>query len=302
MYHGVTGNTYDPPAWTQLPKSIFVNQIKFLKKYYQPVSLQQVIAAISGGEALPQNAVLITFDDGLRNNATVAWPILQKFETPATIFLTVDFIDTDRFFWVDELYLNLVEARRSKVGLALKGYPEALRLFNNGDTWGAYLILVESMKRLSEEQRKLYLGEIESRVKFNRNRYSEDFGMLSWKQVERMFQSGLIDYGVHTATHQILTGLDSNQFEKEIVIPRQTLESKLKTPVTSFCYPNGRKGIDFVDEHELILRQNGYDCAFTTNRSLFRVREDNPMAIGRMPAGYDLTSYPEWFRLSISRG
>jgi len=297
MYHGVTRQHYDPPVWTQLPEVIFQRQLEFLARYYQPVSLQQVVHAISGACALPERAVLITFDDGLRNNATVAWPILRRMDIPAAIFLTVDFIETDRFFWVDELYIYLVEASRSGKAWPLADLPEGRSFFEAGDIWGAYLYIVEKYKRLPESTLREHLSTLAAAFPFDRTLFNEDFGLLEWDQVKAMHREGLVDFGVHTATHQILTQMDQKNVEHELVASRMTLEEKLGQPVRTFCYPNGRRGLDFSLEHEALLREIGYTCAFATDRALFDPIHDNPYAIGRIPAGHDMTSYPALFRL-----
>ena len=54
---------------------------------------------------LPKNSILITFDDGYKNNYTLAFPILKKYNMKATIFLNTKFIEKD------EAYLNWDEVR-----------------------------------------------------------------------------------------------------------------------------------------------------------------------------------------------
>ena len=54
---------------------------------------------------LPLNSILITFDDGYKNNYTLAFPILKKYNMKATIFLNTKFIEKD------ETYLNWDEIR-----------------------------------------------------------------------------------------------------------------------------------------------------------------------------------------------
>jgi peptidoglycan/xylan/chitin deacetylase (PgdA/CDA1 family) len=92
MYHGVTSNDYAPPIWTQLPLKTFRQQIEYLCGHYVPVSLTEVTGATRGVSTLPDHAVLITFDDGLRNNYSVAFPVLRELSVPAAIFLTIDYI------------------------------------------------------------------------------------------------------------------------------------------------------------------------------------------------------------------
>jgi peptidoglycan/xylan/chitin deacetylase (PgdA/CDA1 family) len=47
----------------------------------------------AGGSEPPAGLAAITFDDGMRNNHEVAWPILAEYEIPATVYVTIGFID-----------------------------------------------------------------------------------------------------------------------------------------------------------------------------------------------------------------
>jgi len=172
----------------------------------------------------------------------------------------------------------------------------AQKRFQGGDVWGAYVEMVEAYKRVSVSVRTERLARLEAAVPLNRTAFCEDFGLLDWSQVQIMEREGLLDFGVHTATHKILTQMVPADMGREILGARKTLEHHLSRSVAAFCYPNGRPGIDFYDEHKETLRQNGYRCAFTTHRALFKPGVDDAFSIGRIPAGHDATSYPEIFR------
>lgn len=60
---------------------------------YQPVSLQQVIDASQGGKPLPDKALLLTFDDGLRSVYTHAFPLLRAYGYPAVAAAVTSWID-----------------------------------------------------------------------------------------------------------------------------------------------------------------------------------------------------------------
>jgi len=300
MYHGITRHDYNPPVWTQLPENVFRWQMEFLTRTYRPVSLQQVLWAIAGERPLPERAVLITFDDGLRNNATVAWPILRQLGVPATIFLTVDFIGTERFFWVDELYMHLVEAARSGKKWPLVDIAGIDNLLRSKRVWDAYLVIVEQYKRLPEFVRQERMAPLTTVLPFDRSCYQEDFGLMDWQQVAAMYDENTINFGVHTATHQILTQMDPAKTEHELVASKKILEERLGYQVKAFCYPNGGRGHDFLPEHERLLHEIGYVCAFATDQGLFDPAHDNPYAVGRIPAGNDLTSCPQFFSVNTA--
>ncbi len=96
MYHSID------EQWTKTKLSVspeqFRQQMKFLKEgYYNVISLERLADMISDKERIPHNTVVITFDDGNRNNYTSAFPVLKEYGLPATIFLVSDWIGKDNF-------------------------------------------------------------------------------------------------------------------------------------------------------------------------------------------------------------
>lgn len=90
MYHKVNdvhGNS------VTVPTGLFDEQMAQLRDLgYTPVSLDRVLDHFHQGVALPPQAVLITFDDGYRDNLLNAAPILQCHGYPAVVFVPVGFV------------------------------------------------------------------------------------------------------------------------------------------------------------------------------------------------------------------
>lgn len=64
------------------------NQFKAIKKEgYSCVTVNEIIDHIANGTPLKENAILLTFDDGYKNNLTVLYPLLKKHQLSAIIFL-----------------------------------------------------------------------------------------------------------------------------------------------------------------------------------------------------------------------
>ena len=94
MYHKVNDLRPNP---TTVPTSVFAEQMALLGHLgYAPVSLAEVRAHYVDGAPLPKGAVLITFDDGYRDNLLNALPILQHHGYPAVIFVPIGFLAGDR--------------------------------------------------------------------------------------------------------------------------------------------------------------------------------------------------------------
>lgn len=299
MYHGITAHRHSVPIWTQLPLEQFRGQLEFLCSHYQPVTLEQVTAAGNGEQALPERAVLITFDDGLNNNYSCAFPILQQLGVPATIFLTVDLIGSSQLLWFDELFFLLQQADAEGIIPKLDN-PEAAALLQANQLWAAYGLIVEDLKRSGTTHRTETMERLRTEIHLDHAGLLEDFGLLTWDQVRTMHNSGLVSFGVHTATHRILTELADAEWHQEIISPKQVLEQELNSKVTAFCFPNGRPGDDFTTTHLARLRKAGYCCGFTTEHALFDWPTEDYMSISRIPAGNDATSDPACFSLNAS--
>lgn len=69
-------------------------------------------------------------------------------------------------------------------------------------------------------------------------------GYLTWEQIAEMKNSGLAEFGSHTASHRRLRSLSDEEIVQELVKSKQALEEKLGEPVTAFCYPFGAGGFD----------------------------------------------------------
>ncbi|MDO4174256.1 MAG: polysaccharide deacetylase family protein [Eubacteriales bacterium] len=84
MYHHL--DMHSESAWTITPETLERQLQTILQAGYQPVSMQQLVDFVYHGAALPDKPMCITFDDGYLSNYTLAYPILQEYSIPATIF------------------------------------------------------------------------------------------------------------------------------------------------------------------------------------------------------------------------
>ena len=100
-YHEVL-NDQAPLTPTAVRASDLAAQFAWLKANdYHPVSVGQILAARSGGEPLPSNAVLLTFDDGKQDVYTRVFPLLKLFHYPAVIALVGEWLEVPQGKMVD---------------------------------------------------------------------------------------------------------------------------------------------------------------------------------------------------------
>lgn len=78
----------DPPDHQALSQHNFEAHLAWLKKnHYQLISVQDVVDAAAGAKNLPDNAIMLTFDDGYQSFYTRVFPLLKKYHYPATLAL-----------------------------------------------------------------------------------------------------------------------------------------------------------------------------------------------------------------------
>lgn len=100
-----------------VPPWDFETQMKYFSDHgYTSISPDELYAALAGAGKLPDNPVLITFDDGYRDNYDNAFPILKKYKLKATIFVITSFLGKK------EQYLTWEQAREMEKHGILEGF------------------------------------------------------------------------------------------------------------------------------------------------------------------------------------
>ncbi len=245
----------DTPTLPYLTVAIFENLIKYLHKNRRVITLDDWFSS-----QRKTSGVILTFDDGWRDNYLYAFPVLKKNRLPAIIFLPVEYIGSQKQFWQVKLYhllkelsfetiesiedpelrIKLAEVKKSDVNL------EAFRKFNG------YL----------KTRPCHYLNQILSQLEGEAN---TDWGpaCMNWSEVKEMHRQGMI-FGSHTSGHVILTVEDKETVARELVQSKQVLEKQLGETVRHFAYPSGAHNPEVKNS----VRQAGYASAATTKEDV----------------------------------
>ena len=232
----------------------FETQMKYFTQNYEILSLDKLVQYANSGKSFPKKAVVITFDDGYKDNYLYAYPILKKYKIPATIFLTTGYIGGSELFWWDKV-AYVIESDTSIKNLNLKdlgSYPLQSEL----DRTRAKLKICERLTKLSNDNKN---SIIENLLDIFQVEIPHDLSkkiILSWKEVKEMDKAG-ITFGAHSVNHPILINMPLEQTKNEIVQSKQDIEEKLGKEVTAFSYPNGNYNAEIVE----LIKKNGFTCA-----------------------------------------
>ncbi len=263
-YHGVT--EFDVPNWTQLRAHEFEQQMRYLKQRYNPISLSTALDMISGRMPIAPYSVVVTFDDGFKNNATTAYPILKAYGIPSIVFLTTSFVDKDqrfgRLIWTDYIYCLIQNTKQDTLDLSDVGLTR-YELRGPMKRYEAKGVICAQLKKLDYERKNQIIEVIAERLATRVSAEQEKvFGSLDWKDIVRIDGEQLMSFGAHTVNHEILSQLPDERAEWELTESQRVIQQWLGRPVPYFAYPNGQPE-DFTDRVDATVREH-YACALTT--------------------------------------
>ncbi|MDY6896069.1 MAG: polysaccharide deacetylase family protein [Thermotogota bacterium] len=278
MYHRFS----DKPEPFKIQQSIFENQIKFLKKRYNFISLKHYAEVLNGHrDDLPDNSIIITIDDGYQDNYTYAYPVLKKHKIPATIFLVADFINKKAWLWSNKLEFILKESKLTEFDFPMSTDTAQFRVDDFKNWHSTQLAMFDYCRTLSNSAKDNTLNDLAKHLGVDvPDEAVADFQPLTWAQVREMLNSG-VDFGSHTCFHSILASVTSEELRHEIVDSKREIETKLQVNVESFCYPNGQPK-DINENVIEALEQSGYNCAVTTVRGHNKIDDANRFLLKRM--------------------
>jgi peptidoglycan/xylan/chitin deacetylase (PgdA/CDA1 family)/CelD/BcsL family acetyltransferase involved in cellulose biosynthesis len=265
------------PLYSALEPRVFEAQMQFLRQRYRIVSLDTLAEELANPGPAEQS-VAITFDDGYRDVYTHAFPVLKKYQIPATIYLTADAINTNTVAWYDRVFLVLSVAPGNKLDLLLER-PRRFLLPTPATRLQAAEEIISYLRILPNEERKQFCSKLERLVPLPDEGVTNR--MLTWEQIQEM-QRGGVSFGSHTLTHPAISRLDPAALEEELRDSKSRLEERLGMPVMDFAYPFG-KPADYGHTSRALARY-GYRTASTTNWGV-NVPGVNPYELRRVSIG-----------------
>ncbi|WP_102419008.1 polysaccharide deacetylase family protein [Mycobacterium sp. 4858] len=295
VFHGVEAEPVSPPCWHVLGLELYRRQMEYIRKHFNVLPIDEALDRLAAG-TLPPRAMAITFDDGTRNLATHAVPVLRDLNLPAAVFLATGPMGSDETLWPDRLWLAIARTTATEIDLVALGL--GTRSLEGAANRGAvYAAAVDRLKDLPDGQRLTVLGEIFG-VLGDPGGDAGPFRMLSWDEARDITSDGLVTLYPHTVTHPILARCSDEKVAREITESCAVLERETGRAPTIFAYPNGRPR-DFDARAKEVMRRHGVRWALSTTAG-FAHRGSDPLALPRLAVGSD--SSFDYFRLMVSGG
>jgi peptidoglycan/xylan/chitin deacetylase (PgdA/CDA1 family) len=229
MYHGIPEHAEG--SW--LDAASFEDQIRFLKCNFDIVSPTQ-----TENRARNRSRVqaLLTFDDGFRNNAEIAAPILRRHGVPALFFIASRHARVGAYLWFTYLralaehfpgdgftfreeFMDMSSTAReatidrlTKILLELKPHPQAM-----------YEAIDQELPSLDDFVSPSVVD-------------ARGAGITS-EQLAELSRDDLFHFGAHTVDHPLLTRCDDAEALRQIVENKTWIEQATKRPCDAIAYP-----------------------------------------------------------------
>lgn len=266
---------WDRTLWN-VDEELFDVQLATLAREAEVVAPEDVLAIPDDRRA--GRRVLLTFDDGYRDNYELAFPLLRRHGLAATFFITTGFLDSGGPAWWDELawmVRNAAEATLPPGPWASAPLPLGP---DEDDTVAA---VVKHYKTLDAAETGAYLESVAEASGAGRCPPSEASELwMTWEMVRAMHAAGM-SIGGHTVTHPILARLPSAEQSREIGGCRTRLLEQLGVAMEWFAYPVGARDT-FTEETKRALREHGVRLAFSFHGGYGHARRWNPLDVPRV--------------------
>lgn len=257
IYHGIDFNGRTDFNTRFISKNYFEKQIAYFSDHFNLVSLDDVFA-----NRISQNKlnIAITFDDGYLNNLKYAVPILEKYQAPATFFVT-----GIRDIGMDILWPDLVDMVTPRCNEPIEIQGQVFKKNFRGELASKGKTLKQVCKSQDWQYKLEMMEQLKALEAFKGDSELNDYWkQLTTEQISELSNSSIATIGSHGYYHNNLADVDHNDACKELEQTKSFLENVIQKEVRSVAYPDGSYSRELVDAAEQIgyMQQLAVDYIF----------------------------------------
>lgn len=255
MFHRVDqGNRFGVNDYIDAAE--FELKVKLLNKYFNVISVPTLVA-LNKTKDLPPLSVVITIDDGYKDSYSVVTPILDQLNIKGAFFIATEGLEKGGL-WNDRISEAVLKTEKQELKLFTN--QSSLPLATSEQKRASWKAIHDHAKFLSLMDRESLLDELEAKL-LPSIKMSE---FLTEAEIIEMHSAGMT-IGAHTEKHPILVMETDESAYHEIKKSKETLERIITDEVKYFAYPNGKFGRDFNLKHKEMVKEIGFEAAFSTD-------------------------------------
>jgi peptidoglycan/xylan/chitin deacetylase (PgdA/CDA1 family) len=265
FYHGVEERILDREIQTlHLPLRIFEKHIAFLRRNREVLSMDDLSECLTQGRGLGRRQVVLTFDDGYKNNLEVVAPLLNAWNLPFTVFVSTRHISEG--CRLPTYYIRTAILHTKHRAICLRSIGQTYDLATRASRSMALGTTISAMKKAPQHVVEQLVGECQGLLpptawaELNATFSSEQ--PMDWQDVNRLRAMGAT-VGSHCHDHSIL---NNRQNEEDIIRQLQLSKSIIEknvAPCPYLAYPNGT-ATDISRVAYSSAKSAGFRFAFTT--------------------------------------
>lgn len=296
MYHYIRDLKHSRyPKIKGLDVEFFKAQLQYILKHYQVIRMEELIDAIKGSKEIPDNSLLLTFDDAYSDHFEFVFPILDELGIQGSFFPPAKAIQEHQVLDVNKIHFIIASVENknrliSDIYQMLDEYRIEYSLESN-----EYYHKLLSAKGIFDSAEVIFIKRILQRelpeklrnfiVNFLFNKYvsndEETFSRELYMNVDQlkcMIRKGM-HIGSHGYDHYWLNTLSKEQQQNEISLSIEFLKRiGCNMENFTFCYPYGA----YNDSLLSVLRENGCNLAFTTEAGIADLKKNQPLTFPRL--------------------
>ncbi len=241
----------------------------YLRRYYRILHLEEALEELftSNKEGKRtgdrRTALVVTFDDGYRDNYTDGFVLARELKIPITIFLIPGYITSGDYFWWLEGKRLVCRAQVREVTIEGRAYH-----LDQAQERKTLAKVIDGRLRsaTSVSEREAFLLSVRKALRVSSSLAPEEIPSLplTWEQAREMEESGWVSFAAHTMCHPILAYLiNPVEVQHEIRESRTQLQQHLGHSVRAFAYPVGQ--LQHIGNSVIhAVQEAGYDWALTS--------------------------------------
>ena len=285
MYHYVRdlkNSRY--PEIKGLDIDLFEEQIRYIRRHYNIITMEEVIYSIDNGSAIPDKSILLTFDDAYSDHYNYVFPILDKYSIQGSFYVPSKAITEHIILDVNKIHFILasVEDKSKLVNELKKLIKTYQREYNLKDFDYYYRKLAQAsaldtkdvifIKRLLQVELdevlriKIVNTLFEKYVGVSEGAFSRELYMNE-EQLKHMLRSGM-HIGNHGYNHYWWNSLNKQEMNNELHLSLNFLEN-LGVDMNNWtaCYPYG----SYDNQSIRMLEKRGCKLAVTTEVDIAKI-------------------------------
>lgn len=300
-YHAVAGSegaAYAAPGIRVAPAA-FERHVAYLRRRYAVRGMEAVEACLRG-EPVSADCVVITFDDGYRDNLAAA-RVLHRFGCTAVFYVTTGRLAGEAPLWLHEVRRRLLQVAGRAAGFRWGGRQFHWRLGSRARRERAIQELTSWIKGLTVVEREDCLRELARQLPAPDSESAEPI-MLAWDDVLAMRGLGM-EIGGHTVTHANLVHATALEAEQEIRGCFEALAERLGDAPAHFAFPDGGAAAHYDARAKALVARSGFRTAVTSRPGAVRPGADRYELprVGAAASLAELVHELEWWKRRRAR-